>query len=537
VRADVGASAEALYSYGAEASGRPGGRISAAERLAKIVEFARLFHSPDGRGYATLAMGQHLETWPIRSKRFRGWLGNAYYDATRKPAPAQAMTEALALAEARALAADGLPVSLRVAEADGCVYLDLGDDRWRVVEVDAHGWRVLDRAPVRFRRAAGMLALPEPVRGGSVDDLRELVNIEDDRAWRLLVGWLLMALSPRGPYPVLVLGGEHGTAKTWTANRLRDLVDPNEAPNRAEPREPRDLMIAARNGWILAFDNISALQPWFSDGLCRLATGSGFATRELYSDDDEVIFSAVRPMILNGIGEVVTRPDLLDRSLLLTLPAIGEERRRDERELHRAFDTVRPRVLGALLDAVSTALANRDTVRLARAPRQADFARWVTAGEAGLDWPAGTFMHAYQENRSDAHELALEASPIAGPLRSLWAEVPTWEGTASELLDALAGRADEGIRRGRDWPSSPRALSGAVRRIAPNLRAIGLEVEFDRDRTIGRRRVVRFRQTACAIVQTVQTLPDATDGLDADFPAWDVPDGEPGVDREGSGLA
>jgi hypothetical protein len=345
VHADVGAAAEALYRRDAEGSWRTVNRISAAERLASIVESARLFHSLDGRAYATLVIGEHVETWPVPSKRFRGWLASAYYEATRKPAPTQAMAEALALAEARALAADGLTISLRVAEAGGCVYLDLGDDRWRVVEVDAHGWRVLDRAPVRFRRAAGMLALPEPVRGGRVDDLRELVNIEDDRAWRLLVGWLLMTLSPRGPYPVLVLGGEHGTAKTWTANRLRDLVDPNEAPNRAEPREPRDLMIAARNGWILAFDNISALYPWFSDGLCRLATGSGFATRELYSDEDEVIFSAVRPVILNGIGEVVTRSDLLDRSLLLTLPAIGEERRRDERELRRAFDDVRPRVL------------------------------------------------------------------------------------------------------------------------------------------------------------------------------------------------
>src|SRR5262249_52876504 len=159
------------------------------------------------------------------------------------------------------------------------IYLDLGDATWRVVEVDADGWRMRDRAPVKFRRGHGMRALPQPVFGGSVGELRSLVNVRDDRAWALIVGWLLMALSPRGPYPVLVLAGEHGSAKTWTATRLRDLVDPNEAPNRAEPREPRDLMIAARNGWVLAFDNLSGLPPWLSDGLCRLATGSGFATR------------------------------------------------------------------------------------------------------------------------------------------------------------------------------------------------------------------------------------------------------------------
>src|SRR5262249_22484898 len=295
--------------------------------------------------YATVEIHSHVETWSVRSRPFRGWLGRAYYAATKKPAPAQAMAEALALVEARALAGKELPVFLRVAEAAGVVYLDLGDDRWRVVEVDERGWRGLDAAPVKFRRAPGMLALPQPMRGGSVDDLRAIVNVEDERAWRLIVGWLLMALSPRGPYPVLALGGEHGAAKTWTANRLRDLVDPNEAPNRAEPREPRDLMIAARNGWILALDNISTLAPWLSDGLCRLATGGGFATRELYSDDDEVIFTATRPVILNGIGEVVTRPDLLDRSLLIALPPIREDQRRDERDLLHAFNAVRARVV------------------------------------------------------------------------------------------------------------------------------------------------------------------------------------------------
>ena len=179
-----------------------------------------------------------------------------------------------------------------------------------------------------------------------------------------------------------------------------------------------------------------------------------------------MIFSAVRPVILNGIGEVVTRPDLLDRSMLLTLPTIGEGRRRDERELRRAFDTVRPRVLGALLDAVSTALANRDTVRLSRAPRQADFARWVTAGEAGLNWPAGAFMHAYQENRSDAHELALEASSIAGPLRSLWAEAPNWRGrrvSCSTLWLAGRTRVSAAVETGRQaLEPSPARFGGSL---------------------------------------------------------------------------
>ncbi len=348
MRADPVAVAEELFRDADPP--RSASRGSAAQRLAGFLDAAELFHAADGRAYATIEVSGHVETWPIRSKRFRGWLSTLHYAATGKPAPNQAMAEVVVLAEARALAGAERAVFVRVGEADGRVFVDLADPAWRAVEVTAAGWRVVERCPVRFRRAAGMLSLPEPARGGTVEELRPFLTVEDDRAWRLIVAWLLMALSPPGgPYPVLVLGGEHGSGKSWTANRLRDLVDPNGAPSRAEPREPRDLMIAARNSWVLSLDNLSHLPPWLSDGLCRLATGSAFSARELYSDDDEILFSATRPAILNGIGEIITRPDLLDRSLLLTLPPMPEQRRRDERDLLRAYVLGGRRRVGARL--------------------------------------------------------------------------------------------------------------------------------------------------------------------------------------------
>src|SRR5262249_30177683 len=133
--------------------------------------------------------------------------------------------------------------------------------------------------------------------------------------WRLVVSWLLAALRPVGPYPVLVVYGEQGSAKSSLVRVLRALVDPNTAALRRPPREERDLVIAATNGWLIALDNLSHLPDWLSDGLCCLATGSGFATRELYTDADEAIFAARRPVVLNGIEEVATRGDLLDRAI------------------------------------------------------------------------------------------------------------------------------------------------------------------------------------------------------------------------------
>src|SRR5262249_35356112 len=156
---------------------------------------------------------------------------------------------------------------------------------------------------------------------------------------------------------------------------LRALVDPNVAPVRTVPREERDLFIAANNGHVLAFDNLSALPAWLSDGLCRLASGGAFAIRQLYTDERQALFQAARPVILNVIEDVISRPDLSDRALLVTLPCISERQRRPEQELWREFEFARPHLLGALLDALSHGLRTQPQMRidrLDRLPRMAD---------------------------------------------------------------------------------------------------------------------------------------------------------------------
>src|SRR4029079_17404674 len=218
-------------------------------------------------------------------------------------------------------------VSIGVAEHAGRIYLDRADEQWRAVQIGAEGWRVLGCPPVRFRRAPGMLPLPLPERGGSIKDLRPFLNVPQEHDFVLVVAWLLAAFRPTGPYPLLAISGEQGSAKTVVSKLLRALVDPNAAPVRALPREERELMIAAHNGHLLAFDNLSGLPVWLSDALCRVATGGSFAVRQLYTDDEEVLFKAARPTLLNGIEDVVGRLDLADRTIFLTLGPIGEEQR------------------------------------------------------------------------------------------------------------------------------------------------------------------------------------------------------------------
>jgi hypothetical protein len=347
-----------------------------------------------------------------------------------------------------------------------------------------------------------MRQLPHPTRGGNIDELREYANVGDDD-WPLFAAAAVATLRPRGPFPVLQFHGEQGSAKSTTARVLRELVDPNAAPLRSEPRDGRDLMIAAHNGWIVAYDNVSHLAPWLSDAICRLSTGGGFATRELYSNTDEILIDVQRPVVMNGIEDLATRGDLLDRSLILYLPRINSYRREDE--FWSAFSEAGPRILGSLLDAVSVALANLDSVRLARAPRMADFAIWATAAEPALGLQRGTFILAYDGNRADAHALSLEASPLTDPVRVV-AEAG-FAGTATELLDRLVGLVAEDVTRRKMWPKTPHGLSGALRRLAPNLRASGVDVEFDRT---GSSRLIRIRAAGENSVTSVMSV---TDGL------------------------
>jgi hypothetical protein len=231
---------------------------------------------------------------------------------------------------------------------------------------------------------------------------------------------------------------------------------------------------------VLAFDNLSALSPWLSDALCRLASGGSFATRQLYTDQDEVLFDAARPVILNGIEEIVTRPDLADRAVFLTLQPIPEEHRRPEQELWAAFNAERPRVLGVLLDAVVEGLKRLPETRLEKLPRMADFALWATACEMKL-WPAGTFWSAYCGNRDEAVEGVIDADPIATAVRAMMATQTVWTGTASDLLGALAVVSGERVANSKTWPDGPRALAGRLRRAATFLRKIGIEIGFGRE--------------------------------------------------------
>lgn len=477
---------------------------SKAAVLATLMDRCELFHTPggyDSEGMATIRFPDHLETWPVESKGFGRWLAREYYEMTREPASSNTLQDMVNLFGAKAIhEGQQHQVAVRVAESGGAIYVDLANDAWETVKVTPKRWEILRGCdvPVRFLRKSGTLPLPTPVSGGSVDELREFINLPDDDSWKLVIGWMLMALRPRGPYPILVVNGEQGSAKTTLCRMVRSLIDPNAAPLRRPPKDEHDLMIAAKNSHVLGFDNLSGIRVGLSDALCCLSTGGGFATRRLYTNEEEVLFQAMRPVMMNGISDLATRADLLDRCEVLRLSEIPESRRVDERTLWERFEEARPRIFGAILDALSVALRRRSSVVLPYLPRMADFAIWGTAAEPALGWEPGDFVCAYSKNRGEADALVLEASSVGPAIAQLVEKDGTWKGTASDLLSALEEIVGEETRRRRDWPKEPRGMRAALDRIAPTLRRRGIEAATFREPGGQRRRLISLETTSIA---------------------------------------
>jgi putative DNA primase/helicase len=478
-------------------------RKAGRDGLLDLLGDAELWHDPERIAYATVPVDGHRENHEVLSRGFRGWLAWRAYEAAGASPSGQVIDDACRIAEALALnRGPCLATWRRVAEYDGRIYLDIGCSKWRAVEIAATGWRMVDVAPVKFLRSRGAEALPEPEAGETIEALREFVNVEHEGDFRLILSFLVAALRPAGPYPVLTLTGQQGSSKSSLARICRRLTDPNASPIRSVPKDERDLIVSAFNAWLMVFDNLSSVPVWLSDALARLSTGGGFATRQLHSDRDEMLFTAQRPIILNGIGDLATRPDLADRALSITLPPLGDDKRREERKFWAAFERARPGILGALLDAVAAGLRHLPDTVLVRPPRMADFATWAEACGPGFGWAPGEFLRDYEDNRTDAIAAAAEASPLLPAIEAVLGRgglmADGFDGTAAELLAKLHDVCSPVEQKARWFPATASQVGSALRRVAPLLRSrsIIFEPYKDRDKKRTRRIVLRCASEA-----------------------------------------
>jgi hypothetical protein len=509
--------------------GDDGGQDTQADVLVQLAKKrCTFFHDEVGATYATLSAphdgGTHREMHKLKSKGLRLWLIRLYYLGAGGVPNDTALKSAIALLEAFARF-DGpqRDVFVRRAAPAGKLYLDLCDDRWRAIEIDAGGWRIVDEPPVLFLRANGMLALPEPKQSdpkNGIERLRSLMRVCAHEDCVIIVGFLLDALGVRGPHPVLIFTGEPGATKTTHAKMARQLTDPNTSLVRSPPKELRDVYISATKGAVLAYNNLSSLPEWLSDALCVVTEGSSDSRRELYSDDEESIIFARAPAMLTAVTNIIAKGDLAQRTLYAGLAPVPDAERKDEPELWAQFESAWPEIFGALLTGLSTGLGRLSTIKVTL-PRMATFAKFVTACETAF-WPEGTFLAAYGVNAESAVDDVLEADVAVSTFRDFMAEQGAFEGTMTELLTALTERVRKPEREATEkhrnavaagdtdlqvltaakqreaqqsvrdvmssgWPKNPQVLSGRLKKVGPQLRKIGIAITWPTGRRHGRK--------------------------------------------------
>lgn len=432
----------------------------------------------------------------VNSREFRQWVTLAYFRATERGLSGQAQAEAVALAEARALdSGETRHAWRRVALADdsATIFLDLGGGdlrgERRAVRITAAGWEVVETeaVPVAFLRAPDALPLPEPMADAArVADLRRFVNVAGDDDLALAWAWIVCALRPfagGGSYPMLCIHGEHGTGKSQATRFLQGMVDPSTLTGRATPREERDIFVSAGNRHVLAFDNLSSVPEGFADAFCRIATGGAFSSRAMFTDADESILSALKPLLLNGIPATLTgRPDMASRALSLELARLTE--RRAERDLIADYEQALPGLLGLACDGLASALRNLDRVTLAEDVRMIDAATWAEAAAQGLGIPPGRIAGAWVANRTAADRALVESDELALAVVALLRDdmectAPgEWRGSPSDLFHKLGVQATDQAKRGPQWPRTPSGMGTRLRRIAPPLRVVhGIDVQ------------------------------------------------------------
>jgi len=464
------------------AEGKPKGPTQ-AQRLIELAQRRyEIVKDLNGKVYAvpktTLRIALPLQGQGSFSQK----LMRDYYERYKTPPNATTLKSAIGILEQETTDGERQSVHLRSARTPDGLVIDLGDATGRAVVITGNGWKIVKSPPtdVIFRRTRLTGALPAPARKGSLDPLRDLANV-DDAGWDLVRAWLVLAWMPDIPVPILAITGHQGSGKSVLGRYLVSLVDPSGAPLKKPPKG-RDLgewHTVASGSRVIGLDNVSHINEEFSDALCRAVTGDGNAKRELYSDDELVVQSFKRAVLITSIDPGSMRGDLGERLMPIELGPI--EGRRGEKELDRLYNNLRPQLLGGLLSLISKVLAN--PVTLKRPPRMADAANVMATVDRVLG--SGS-VSAYQQGQAEVVGTVLESDPLAAAVLAFARRNPDWEGTPTDLYGQLSRTRDLDAP---NWPGNTRTMSARLKRMAPALKdAHSLHVSTKR----GTERLIRL---------------------------------------------
>jgi len=434
-----------------------------------VINTLTLFHDKNRDAFAFV----NGEVVPLRSRAICHLFSMLFYQATGKGLNNDSLGQVLNVLEAKAVY-ESRQVELwnRVAKHEGAFWYDLG--RGKAVKITADGWAVVE-VPILFRRYAHQQPQAEPIRGGNPWVMYRSLNVADQDKLLVLV-YIISCFIPDIPHPIFHPHGAQGSAKTSLCNLIKKTVDPSFIEAIITPRDYNQLIQMIHHHCIGLFDNISSLPGWMSDVLAMACTGGGFSKRQLYTDDDDIIYQVKRCIGLNGINLLISKADLMDRSILLTLERIDPANRIEEVDLWAGFEKEKAGILGGIFDTLSRAMAVHPSVRLSYLPRMADFARWGYAIAEALGGRGDEFLKAYRANIARQNEEVVEGNTLAQVVLRFMADKKEWSGYVQNAFETLQRIANP-TKADRTFPKDQKNLRKHLERIKTTLLELG--VRFD----------------------------------------------------------
>lgn len=470
-------------------------QMSNAQLLVKLANAnaVSFFNDQYNKPHALVQVGSglvegHKEVISIQSGRFELYLRKLFYESQNGMIPSQeainsAIKQLAAIAEFDRQSEE---LHLRVAwgyNNEEIIY-DLTNDTHDYIIVNADRWDTTknpDKLFVRFNQRPQVMPSRE-YPADIFDRYLDLNHVIDPEHRLLTKVSTISNYIPDIPHTINDIHGEKGAAKTTFCRMQKRLIDPDALELLTIPKDRNEFVQQLHHNYLAAYDNIKHVPFWFSDEVCRAVTGAGNSKRALYTDDGDVIYNYKRCVTVNGINNILSEPDALDRCVLTELARIPTKNRRTEAAVFTEFEAMRPKLLGYIFDILSKALKIKPTVRLADLPRMADFAEWGEAISRAMGYQPGQFMQAYYNNIGKQNVEAIESNPLAQAIVKFAEQSLPWNGTVSDFKDELDKIAELHKINAEStmWPKAANSLSRKLKPILSNLReGQGIEIKIE----------------------------------------------------------
>jgi hypothetical protein len=481
---------------------------SASELAIGLVDKRAILYFKDeyGTPHIKVKVGDHTEIMPVGSSRFELYVSKVFYDEMdAQVLKAESLNEVVRILTARTIF-DGITARLHLRTAWGIgndddnsvdyntLYYDPTTENWSCIKVTTQGWKILPRHPdnvlfTRFKQLPQVM----PIREYSpdiMDRYLDLMHIKGDTSRLLVKVMLIASFIPDIGHPITVPNGEQGGVKSTYCRYHKRIVDPCAVELLTIPKDRNEFVQHMHHNYVVVYDNVRIVPKWFSDEICKAVTGAGNSKRKLYTDDEDVAYNYKRCVDVNGINNVLTEPDALDRSVMQDFTRISDEERREEAEVDAEFEAMKPGLLGYIFDILVKAVSTKPTIKLERKPRMADFAVWGEAIARAMGCKELEFLEAYysvlERQNVDAVEATLVGPAIVHFVNTWPQGTSRWEGSPEELLGSLR-RTVEAFRidtRDSMFPKKGNSLIRKLKPLLPDLRqGYDIDITITRDNT------------------------------------------------------